>query len=125
MRSREKILIADDDEAIHDALSHALGPHGFEIIHAFDGRQTLKLAKKEVPDLIILDIVMPIVDGRDVCMELKNDPATKHVKVLMMTAKGDPLDKMLGLDIGADDYIAKPFSTVRLSSKIEMALDKK
>jgi len=124
MRSRQRLLIADDDKALHNALNDALSPHGFKIIHAYDGRETLELAKKQLPDLIILDILMPFVDGRDVCMELKSDPSTKHIKVLMMTGKADNLDRMLGLEIGADDYIAKPFSCARLSSKIRMALDK-
>jgi len=123
MRSRERLLIADDDKALHNALNHALGSHGFEIIHSYDGRETLELAKKQLPDLIILDIIMPHVDGRDVCMEVKNDPATKHIKVLMMTGKGDPLDRMLGFDIGADDYIGKPFSVARLWSKVRRVLD--
>jgi DNA-binding response OmpR family regulator len=124
MRAREKILIADDDKGLHNMLSHALSTHGFYIIHSYDGRETLELAKKQCPDLILLDIIMPFVDGRDVCMELKSDPATRDIKVLMMTGKGDPLDRTLGFEIGADDYIAKPFSSARLSSKIRMVLDR-
>jgi len=124
MRLRYRLLIADDDRNLHNMLSNTLNTYGFDIIHSYDGREALKLAKEQFPDLIILDILMPFVDGRDVCIELKSDPSTEHVKVLMMTGKADNLDRMLGLEIGADDYIAKPFSGAQLCSKIERVLDK-
>ena len=124
MGSRERLLIADDDKALQNALGQVLNTHGFVIIHCYDGRETLALAKKRLPDLIILDILMPFVDGRDVCMELKSDPSTKHIKVLIMTGRGDQLDRMLGFEIGADDYIAKPFSGAQLCRKIKNVLDR-
>lgn len=123
MRVGYRLLIADDDKNLHNMLSHALSTEGFDIIHSYDGRETLKLAKEQVPDLIVLDILMPFVDGRDVCMELKSDPSTEDIKVLMMTGKADQLDRMLGLEIGADDYIAKPFSGAQLCRKIKRVLE--
>jgi DNA-binding response OmpR family regulator len=123
MTPRERILIADDDQGLHKMLDVALSPHGFHVMHAYDGRRTLEIAKSEIPELIMLDVIMPFVDGRDVCMELKTDPATRDIKVLMMTGKGDKLDRMLGFDIGADDYIAKPFTGWQLFQRIRIILD--
>ena len=118
------LLIADDNESIHDILGAALRGDDFDLIHAYDGRETLELAKEQLPDLIILDILMPLVDGWDVCMELKSNPDTKHIKIIMLTGKGGQLDRALGLDVGADDYVAKPFSLEHLCHKIRRALQK-
>lgn len=124
MSARKRVLIADDSESIHDVLRCTLSEDGFDLSHSYDGRETLRLAKEQLPDLIILDIRMPFVDGRDVCIELKSNPETKHIKVVMITGKGDQLDRILGLEIGADDYIAKPFSRDQLCHTVRRTLDR-
>lgn len=110
MTAKKKILIADDNESIHDILGRALSRSPFEIIHAYDGERALKIAEDERPDLVILDILMPLMDGRDVCKKLKEGSETKDTKIIMLTARAEQHDRRLGLELGADDYVPKPFS---------------
>jgi DNA-binding response OmpR family regulator len=127
MKTKEKLLIADDKQGIHDVISKSLAvlcDDRYDIIHAYDGRETLRLAREELPDLILLDILMPHVDGRDICKELKNNPETKNIKIIMVTGKGEQHDRVLGLQLGADDYITKPFSINYLARRIERLLEK-
>ena len=124
MKRKKKLLIADDEKYPHDLLTKLLPVDEFDIIHAYDGKETLRLAKEQLPDLIILDIMMPLMDGRDICNKLKNDPETKNMKIIMLTAKDQQHDRILGLELGADDYITKPCSINYLARRIEMACDK-
>ncbi|MDY6953892.1 MAG: response regulator [Thermodesulfobacteriota bacterium] len=127
MVTRKKLLIADDKEGIHDVISQSLSTmtgYDFDIIHAYDGEEALKLAQEELPDLILLDIMMPLVDGRDICRRLKSAPETKGTKIVMVTGKGEQHDRVLGLELGADDYITKPFSIGYLDRTVRRLLKK-
>ena len=127
MKTKKKLLIADDKQGIHDVISKSLAilsDDRYDIIHAYDGRETIRLAREELPDLILLDILMPYADGRDICKELKNNPETKDIKIIMVTGKSEQHDRVLGLQLGADDYITKPFSINYLARRIERLLEK-
>ena len=117
--SEKKILIADDDRIVHNLLTAVLSHDDFEVIHAYDGQETIERVYDEQPDLVVLDIMMPIRDGRDICKELKADPKTKEIKILMLSANAEQSDRALGFEVGADDYEAKPFSADLLAIKIK------
>ena len=119
MERKKKLLIADDEKYIHDLLAKFLSVDEFDIIHAYDGKETLKLAEEHLPDLILLDIMMPLMDGRDICKKLRNDPEKKKVKIIMLTAKDEQYDRILGFELGADDYITKPCSMSYLARRIK------
>ena len=121
MGKKKKILIADDEIQIHELLTVVLSPE-FEIIHANDGQETLERIVNEQPDLVVLDNIMPIKDGRDICRDLKKNPKTKDIKVLMLSVKAEHFDRILGFEVGADDYMIKPFSPKHLASNIKKML---
>ena len=118
MEIKKKILVADDDPQIHGLLTRVLSSDEFEIIHAYDGQETVERINDEVPDLVVLDIMMPLKDGRDICQELKKNPKTKDIRVLILSAKDQQFDRVLGFDLGADDYVTKPFSPNHVARKI-------
>ena len=124
MERKKKVLIADDEKYIHDLLTKFLSVDEFDLIHAYDGKETLKLAEQQLPALIVLDVMMPLVDGRDICKKLKNDPKTKNIKIIMLTAKDEQHDRIVGLELGADDYITKPCSISYLASTIKNACNR-
>src|ERR1035437_4439764 len=105
-----KILITDDEKDIVELISYNLAKEGFSIIKAYDGEAALKLVKLQKPDLLILDPMLPRMSGIDVCKAVRNNPDTANLPMIMVTAKADETDKIIGLEIGADDYITKPFS---------------
>ncbi len=115
---KKKILIVDDDVIIHDTLTAVLSSDLFEIIHAFDGQGIINKIENEQPDLIILDIMMPIGDGRDICRDIRKNPKTKKIKILMLSARRAHHERVTGLELGADDYITKPFPPEILANKI-------
>ena len=119
MKRKKKILIADDEILVHEIINITISSEEFEVIHAYDGQQTVECIDNEQPDLVILDIMMPIKDGRDICRDLKINPKTKDIKILMLSAKAEQFDRILGLEVGADDYITKPFTPNHLASKIK------
>ncbi|MBU0481195.1 MAG: response regulator [Proteobacteria bacterium] len=104
-----KILLVDDEEIIHLSYTEHLQDGGFEVLNAYNGNDALKLAREENPDLVILDLLMPGKDGRDVCKELKNDEETRHIKIIMLTGKDEQHDRVLGFELGADEYLPKPY----------------
>lgn len=114
-----KILVADDDELIVDVLLHQLQKEGFEVLVACDGEAALELARTQNPDLVLLDVVMPRMQGFEVCRAIRRESA---VPILMLTARGDEMDRIVGLDMGADDYILKPFSFPELLARIRANL---
>jgi len=120
----KKILIADDDIHVHEMLTVVLSPDEFEIIHSYDGQETVECVDNELPDLVVLDIMMPKKDGRDICQDLKKNPKTKDIKILMLSAKDQQFDRTLGLELGADDYEIKPFSPAYLARKIKKMCEK-
>jgi DNA-binding response OmpR family regulator len=124
MKEKKKILIADDEDSIHDLLTEALRTDKYDIIHAYDGKETLQRAEEDRPDLVVLDIMMPLSDGRDVCKALKSNPGTGHTKILVLSGKTDQHDRILCFQLGADDYIAKPAAIGYITRKIANMLEK-
>lgn len=117
-----KILVVDDEEHIVELISYNLTSSGYDVITANNGLDALKLAKKERPNLILLDLMIPGLDGFDVCKSIRNDSEIMDTSIIMLTAKGEELDKILGLELGADDYITKPFSVRELLARIKAIL---
>src|SRR5687767_7302630 len=119
---REVVLVADDDEDIVQFVEVNLRLEGFDVISATDGEQALKAAYDTMPDLVLLDVMMPRVDGFEVCQRLRSDSRTRNISVIMLTAKSLSADKVVGLTSGADDYIIKPFDPVELVARVKSAL---
>lgn len=119
---RELILVADDDEDIVRFVEVNLRLEGFEVATAHDGGQALQGAYDLMPDLMLLDVMMPKIDGFEVCQRLRADPRTKNMSVIMLTAKSLSADKVVGLTAGADDYMIKPFDPVELVARVKSAL---
>ena len=120
--TRSKILIVDDEIDTLLPLQKSLEVEDYLIVGASNGPEALIKVKTEIPDLIILDLMMPEMDGYEVCEKLKNDPLTKNIPVIILTAKDAVRDKVKGLDIGADDYVTKPFNLNELKARIKSAL---
>jgi DNA-binding response OmpR family regulator len=118
----KKILVVDDETELLKALSIRLKTSGYEVITASDGQEGLEKAKSLNPDLIVLDILMPKMDGYEVCRMLKFDEKYKSIPVIMLTAKTQDIDKAMGKKVGANDYITKPFETQDLIDKIKKYL---
>jgi len=116
---QETILLADDDEMIVDVLRYRLEAEGYTVIVARDGEEALQLALSAAPDLVLLDVMMPRMQGWEVCRELRR---TSAVPILMLTARGEEMDRVLGLELGADDYVIKPFSFRELLARIHAHL---
>lgn len=116
----KKILIIEDDDHIVELLKFNVENNGYEVSVAMDGHEGLNKAIDELPDLILLDLMLPGIDGIDICNKLKNKDRTKDIPIIMLTAKGHETDKILGLEIGADDYITKPFSVRELMTRIKV-----
>lgn len=114
-----KILIVDDDTNISELISLYLVKEGYETKEVADGRQALEVFEEYQPDLVLLDIMLPSVDGYDICKEIRR---TSHTPIIMLTAKGEVFDKVLGLELGADDYIVKPFDPKELMARVKVVL---
>lgn len=119
------VLIADDEPDIHNLLLNFLDKKKIRVVSAFDGRETLEKIASENPDLVLLDIMMPHVDGRDVLAQVKTQKAETGMLILLFSARGEQSDRIVGLELGADDYISKPTHMGSLARKIEYLLDKK
>ena len=115
----QTILLADDDEMIVDALKYQLEYEGFAVLTAYDGEAALALARQAAPDLLLLDVMMPKMQGWEVCRTLR---AESNVPIIMLTARGAELDRVLGLELGADDYVVKPFSFRELLARVRANL---
>ena len=115
----QRILVVDDETSVTDLLMYNLHKVGYEVLVAADGREALRLARTSFPDLILLDLMIPEVDGLDVCRELRK---TSNVPIIMITARGEEIDRVVGLELGADDYVCKPFSVRELLSRIKAVL---
>jgi DNA-binding response OmpR family regulator len=114
-----KILVVDDEKKIVEIIRAYLEKNGFQVIAAYDGRTALNLAKNEMPDLVILDLMLPEVSGWDVCRSIRRD---SEIPVIMLTARDEITDKIIGLEMGADDYITKPFDPKELVSRVRAVL---
>jgi DNA-binding response OmpR family regulator len=117
-----KILVVEDEKEIRDLLAHYLRKEGFDPILAADGEAALPAARKEKPDLILLDILLPKSDGLEVLRAIRSDANLARTPVVMLTAKGDETDRVIGLELGADDYIPKPFSPREVVARIKAIL---
>jgi DNA-binding response OmpR family regulator len=114
-----RILVVDDEPAVTDLLAYNLRKSGYESLIAGDGGEALRLANQYAPDLILLDLMIPKIDGLDVCRELRK---TSNVPIIMITARGEEIDRVVGLELGADDYVCKPFSVRELLARIKAVL---
>jgi two-component system alkaline phosphatase synthesis response regulator PhoP len=120
--AKQKILIVDDEEDILELLRFNLTREGYRVIPATTGEETLRLANTEAPDLILLDLMLPGIDGLAVAKRLKNEDKTRDIPIIMLTAKGEEADIVTGLELGADDYITKPFSPRVLVARVRSVL---
>jgi phosphate regulon transcriptional regulator PhoB len=117
-----KILIVDDEKDIVDLISYNLEKERFSTVKAYDGETALKLVKTQKPDLIILDLMLPKMNGLDVCRAIRHNPETVGLPIIMLTAKSEEVDKIIGLEVGADDYVTKPFSIKELIARVRSIL---
>jgi two-component system phosphate regulon response regulator PhoB len=122
---KEKILVVDDEEDIRELVKYNLAREGYKIFCASSGEKALKKARAKLLDLIVLDLMLPGIDGLEVTKILKNDPKTQHIPIIMLTAKEEEADIVTGLELGADDYITKPFSPRVLVARIRAAIRRK
>jgi len=120
--SKGRILVVDDEIYIVHILDFSLGMEGYEVLTALDGEQALERVMSDKPDLIVLDIMMPKLDGYEVCRAVKANPETRNTPVILLSAKGRNVDQKMGFDVGADDYITKPFSPRKLVERINAIL---
>lgn len=117
-----RVLVVEDEPDIRDLLSLHLAREGFEVRTAGTGPQGLREVRSKPPDLVILDLMLPELDGLEVCRRLRHDPDTASIPVVMLTAKGDEADRVVGLELGADDYVTKPFSPKELVARVKAIL---
>lgn len=120
--SKQRILVVEDEHSLLEILVYNLQTEGYEVITATDGQQGLMKAQTTLPDLMILDLMLPVMDGLTVCRQLRASPRTKNIRVLMLTAKSEEVDEIVGFNMGADDYVAKPFKVKPLLSRIKALL---
>jgi len=120
--SKEKILVVDDEQDLVKLIRYHLEKEGYKVISAYNGEDALFLTRKERPDLIILDLMLPGIDGLEICKKLKADQELAHTAIIMLTAKGEEADITMGLKLGADDYITKPFSPKELVARVQAVL---
>ena len=120
--SQPHILIIEDEEHIVELIKFNLESNGYKVSYAFNGRDGIKRVEMEKPDLVLLDLMLPEVDGIDVCNRIKNNRELKQIPIIMLTAKSSETDKIIGLEIGADDYMTKPFSIRELLTRIKVIL---
>lgn len=120
--SRKQILVADDEPDVLALVTLNLSRAGFDVLKASDGAQALRLAREHEPALVVLDLMMPGLSGLEVAKLLKQSPATSRIPILMLTAKADEVDRIVGLEVGADDYVTKPFSPREIVLRVQSIL---
>jgi two-component system alkaline phosphatase synthesis response regulator PhoP len=118
----KKILVVEDEKHIVELVSYGLRKEGYEVLLARDGDRALELVRAGQPDLVILDIMLPGIDGLSVCRLMRQDDRTRDIPVIMLSARGQELDRVLGLELGADDYMVKPFSVRELVARVKARL---
>ena len=122
---RPVVLVADDDDDIRDLVAFRLDRAGYDVLRAGDGQQALDLAKEHVPDLAVLDVMMPKLTGYDVTRELRANAATSRIPVILLTARVQEADVARGFEAGADDYVKKPFSPQELKARVQAVLGRR
>lgn len=120
--AREHILVVDDEEDLLELIKYNLSREGFRVTCVATGEEAVRVAKRELPELVVLDLLLPSVDGLEVCRQLKMDGRTRHIPVVMLTAKSEETDVVTGLEVGADDYMTKPFSPRVLIARVKTVL---
>ena len=121
---KSKVLVVDDEPEAVELVEFNLKGAGYEVSTASDGAEALNKARRIQPNLVILDVMMPEIDGMEVCKLLRRDPATSNIPIIMLTAKASEVDRVLGLELGADDYVVKPFSPRELVLRVKKLLDR-
>ena len=122
---RQTILVVDDEEDILELVKYNLAKEGFQVACATTGEEALEAARSKRPDVVILDLMLPGIDGLEVCRRLKKDAKTERIPIVMLTAKGEEADVVTGLELGADDYVTKPFSPRVLTARVRAVLRRK
>jgi two-component system alkaline phosphatase synthesis response regulator PhoP len=122
IKKSSKILIVDDEQDILELIRHALNKEGYEVHIAVNGQQAIEKTAKVLPDLILMDVMMPVMDGMEACRQLKEDPATQQIPIIFLTARSEEFAELAGFEAGADDYIAKPIRARVLTSRIKAIL---
>lgn len=117
--TKARILIIEDDRSLADVVAYNLTQAGYEVLVAHDGQDGLTQAQIKSPDIVLLDVMLPIVDGLDVCRRLRSDPLTRDILIMMLTAKSEETDELIGFTLGADDYVTKPFSVKILLERVK------
>jgi DNA-binding response OmpR family regulator len=120
-----RVLVADDDEDILSLVAFRLERSGFEVLKAIDGEEALRLAIEEIPDLAILDVMMPRLDGYEVTRQMRANEKTRRIPVILLTARAQEDDVAAGFEAGADDYVKKPFSPQELGARVQAILDRR
>jgi DNA-binding response OmpR family regulator len=120
--SKVSILVVEDDSDIQRLLSYNLRAGGYEVLTCEEGYEALSIAKQRLPELILLDLMIPGLDGFEVCKELKRNPETRSIPLIMLTARGEEVDRIVGLELGAEDYVVKPFSPRELMLRVRALL---
>lgn len=118
----KKILVIEDEREIAELIAYALQKDGFQVDIALDGKEALSKLKEEVYDLVVLDLMLPYVQGLEICKFIRNNPNMQNTGIIIVTAKGEELDRIMGLEMGADDYVTKPFSPRELTARIKAVL---
>ena len=120
--TREKIILIEDEPDIVEVISYNLSREGFRVVAEFRGDEGINQVRKQSPDLVILDLMLPGIDGLSVCQQIKSDPLTQDIPIIIVSAKGEESDVVIGLGMGADDYLAKPFSPRELVARVKAVL---
>jgi len=120
--NQQTILIIEDERSLIEVLTYNLTNEGFNVLAASDGEDGIRRAQTALPDLIVLDLMLPVVDGLQVCRQLRADPRTRHIRILMLTARSEEIDEIVGFNMGADDYVTKPFKLKPLIHRIKALL---
>lgn len=122
IKKMAKILVVDDEQDILELVRHSLNKEGYEVHIAANGQQAIDKAKQVIPDLILMDVMMPVMDGMEACRQLKEDPATSHISIIFLTARSEEFAELAGFEAGADDYVSKPIRSRVLLSRIKAIL---
>src|SRR6266550_4376998 len=117
---KTKVLVIEDDRSLGEVLSYNLKAAGYEVVVSTDGQDGLLKAQVQSPEIVVLDLMLPVIDGLDVCRRLRAGASTKDVSILMLTAKAEESDELIGFSLGADDYVTKPFSVKVLLERIKV-----
>ncbi|MFN0056711.1 MAG: response regulator [Planctomycetales bacterium] len=122
---KTKILIIEDERALVEVLTYNLKKEGFEVLSATDGQDGLRRAQTNLPDLVLLDLMLPVIEGLEVCRQLRSSSRTRDIPILMLTARSEEVDEIVGFQMGADDYVTKPFKIKPLIQRIKALLRRK